>query len=395
MPATVEWGAGARGSLRGSAGVVSVETCISPYDYSHDRYQAYYREGLRRYLSQRGERLRVRSIPRFPKVLTLLRAARNSSRLRRAFGPLAPRLHSSLDRFAATLGGKRPAPSGFFHPLVGQYQFRFDGVQARICLDASDSGDICSPELLEQSDLYLKTNYWKARRYDSRVIPFYNGNPLILPHIGRLRSMRPRPAEFDFCFVVRVWGGRDEVEGVEHNIRLLEAAARAPGRKFLLAYLVAGDTAALGERLRKQGITCSTTPLRLKELWRIAAASRLNIIRLGMHACVPWRMTDMLALGACPVLDQPPLTVWPEPLREGVHFLQLGALATPGACIADERAYSDIPARLEQVLADDRLVREIRANAADYFDRHLAPEAVGRCFLEIVLNHTPGEAVAP
>jgi hypothetical protein len=395
MPATVEWGAGTRGSFRDSAGVVRVETCISPYDYWHDRYQAYYREGLLRYLSQQGERLEVRSIPRFPKVLALLRAVRNSSRVRRALGPAAPSLHRSLDRFAGMLGGKRSASSGLFHPLVGQYQFYFDGAQARVCLDASDSGNICSPELLEQSDVYLKTNYWKGRLYDSRVVPFYNGNPLILPHIGRLRSMRSRPPEYDFCFVVRVWGGRDEVEGVEHNIRLLEAAARAPGRKFLHAYLVAGDTAALEERLRKQGITCSTAPLPLKELWRIAAVSRLNMIRLGMHACVPWRMIDLLALGACPVLDQPVLTVWPEPMREGVHFLHLGAVATPGACMANERAYSDIPARLEQFLTDDRLVREIRANAADYFDRHLAPEAVGRCFFETVLNHTARRAVVP
>jgi hypothetical protein len=376
-------------------GVDRVETCISPYDYWHDRYQAYYREGLRRYLCQQGERLDVRSIPRFPKVLALLRAVRNSSRVRGAFGPAAPSVHRSLDRFATMLGGKRSAPWGLFHPLVGQYQFHIDGVQTRVCLDASDSGNICSPELLEQCDLYLKTNYWKGRQYDPRVVPFYNGNPLILSHLGRLRSMRSRPAEYDFCFVVRVWGGRDEVEGVEHNIRLLEAAARVPGRKFLHAYLVAGDTAALSERLFKQGIRCSTSPLPLKELWRIGAASRLNIIRLGMHACVPWRMIDLLALGACPVLDQPPLTVWPEPLREGAHFLHLSAVATPGACMADERAYSDIPARLKQFLADDRLIQEIRANAADYFDQHLTPEAVGRCFFDIVRERTPGRAVVP
>ena len=32
--------------------------------------------------------------------------------------------------------------------------------------------------------------------------------------------------------------------------------------------------------------------------------ARLNVIRLGMHYCIPWRVTGALAIGSCIVLDR-------------------------------------------------------------------------------------------
>ena len=186
---------------------------------------------------------------------------------------------------------------------MGQYTFRFtSGREINVSIDSSDSGEDPNPSLLAESDIYFKTNYWIGRDYDHKTVPMYNCNPLVLRHLGLLREMRPRPARYDLCLVVRVWGGRDEVEGVEHCVRLLEAVTRAPGRKYLLAYLVAGDTKALAARLSKLGIRSTTTPVPLKDLWSIAAQSLINIIRLGMHHCVPWRMCDLLALGGVPGL---------------------------------------------------------------------------------------------
>src|SRR5262249_58773833 len=122
----------------------------------------------------------------------------------------------------------------------------------------------------------------RTRACPPAVRPLVNGDPLVIRQLATLRSQRETPKRYDVCMVVRVWGGKDEVEGVEHNLRLLEAVARARGSKLLYAYLVAGDIAAYGRRLERQGIPWGTDPLPARKLWRVTAASRLNVIRLGM-----------------------------------------------------------------------------------------------------------------
>jgi hypothetical protein len=366
-----------------TAQIASVKSYSYPYDYWHDRYQDYYREGLREYLDQRGGNLETAPV-RFSRTLRLLRRVRYSSRLSGVLGPVSHPVNSLVDGLAACMGARsqlrHPPP-----PAVGQYTFRFmSGREITACIDSSDLGDDLDPSLLAENDVYFKTNYWIGRDYDHKTVPMYNCNPLVLRHLGLLREMRLRPARYDLCLVVRVWGGRDEVEGVEHCVRLLEAVARAPGRKFLLAYLVAGDTKALAARLSKIGIPSTTTPVPLKDLWSIAAQSRINIIRLGMHHCVPWRMTDLLALGACPVLDQPPKTVWPVPLREGSHYSALNLVTSPDQPMADDDSYRCVPDLLDSLLRDSERVERLRGATADYFDHHLQPERVGRSICEAV-----------
>jgi hypothetical protein len=198
--------------------------------------------------------------------------------------------------------------------------------------------------------------------------------------------MRAQPARYDFCFVVRVWGGKDEEEGIEHCVRLLEAAARARGRKFLLAYLVAGDTEKLARRLRESGILSTTTPLPLNELWQVSAESRLNIIRLGMHYCVPWRMCDLLCLGTCPVLDQNPRTLWPVPLREGEHYWTLNLHLARGQALASDASYGAIPELLNAYLGLEAPAGQMRHATAAYFDQNLQPKRLGQQIFETVLS---------
>jgi hypothetical protein len=184
--------------------------------------------------------------------------------------------------------------------------------------------------------------------------------------------------------VVRVWGGKDEVEGVEHNLRLIEAVNRAKGSKFLYAYLVAGDVQAAARRLEKQGIPCGTDPLPPKKLWQVSAASRLNVIRLGMHYCVPWRVTSAIAIGSGMVLDRAPFTRWPEPLVEGEHFLALGAETGVDQPLATDEQYASIPTKIDAWLADGDLAARIARNNGAYYDRHLAPARVGEHFMKTV-----------
>lgn len=240
--------------------------------------------------------------------------------------------------------------------------------------------------LLENADVYVKTNYWKDVDYDARVTPFFNCNPAVLPHIGKLTAMRNQQPLYDFCFIVRVWGGKNGMDGVEHCIRLLEALAKVRAKKFLLAELVVGDTAEQARRLRCSGVGATTQRITLSELWDIAARSRLNVFRLGNHQCLSWRMTDLFALGACVVLDQHPKTQWPVPLVHGEHYLSLGTTTSPDEPVAPTYQYAAIPDLLEDLLSKADCHENMRRQTAQYFDHYLHPFQIGRQLYDMALT---------
>ena len=361
---------------RADVKIERVVTYCAPYDYCHDRYQAYYAGGIRAAVEEAGGHLAMVSLSRFENLLRRLRRLRSSHRLNRALGP-DNRLLRSIDTVARRLGGLSLPSSRTFHPLVGQYLFRLtDGSQWNVCIDSQDSGEIACDGLLQWSDLYFKTNYWRGRAYDVRVAPLSNANPFVVRHLPLLKASRDTQPSYDVGCVMRVWGGDDELKGIEHNLRLLEAVNTADCRKFLWAYLVAGDIGSMGKRLERQGIPWSTEPLPMDRLWAVSAASRLNVIRLGMHGCVPWRMTDVLAMGGCPVLDQAPHCLWSPALVAGRNFIDLGVNVPAGMALADDDSYAAIPGKLERLLATDEGVAIQRNNAA-YFDECLDPTKIG------------------
>jgi hypothetical protein len=365
-----------------------VVTWSAAYDYCHDRYQAYYLAGLTAAAEAAGVPVTVHQLQRLPGVLRALRRVRSSYRLTRL---MKTRLADGVDGIARLVGGNRTPPSGVFHPLVGQYVFEFEGGKTvRLAVDAQDSGELALPDAGSVFPLYAKTNYHADGVYPEFVIPECNGNPLILDKLPELTASRTQPAEYDVCCVVRVWGGQDEEEGVEHNLRLLEAVNKANVRKYLLAYLVTGDIDRQEARLRAQGIPTTRQPMPLQRLWQVSASSRINIIRLGMHNCVPWRYMDMLAMGTCVVFDQPPQTVWPVPLEEGKHYLHLGLLTPRGQARADDARYTAVPELLTQYVCHASLVDAIRSQTAAYFDQHAHPAAVGRRLLSKVLDAVRG-----
>jgi hypothetical protein len=358
--------------------VSAVRIFSAPYDYYHDRHQAYYIAGLREALAQTDGALKICSLQRFPLVLSSLRRVRSSYRLS---GLMDRGPGNVLDHVAAAMGGSISPPFSSFHSLVGQYEFTIGARRVKLFLDAQARGEIPEDANLENCDVYAKSNYRYDVLYPSPVVPLCTGNPLILPHLSWLRNLRDRPLDYDLCFVVRVWGGRHEDDGVEHNLRLLEAVNKARCRKRILAYLVAGDVDQQESRLRAQGIPTTREPVSLRRLWEISASARMNLIRLGMHNCIPWRFVDLLAMGACPVFDQFPQTQWAAPLDEGIHYLQLGAETSPDEPLASDEAYEQIPARIEEYVRHTELTDAVRIAAAEYFDRHACPAAVGRRLL--------------
>jgi hypothetical protein len=120
-----------------------------------------------------------------------------------------------------------------------------------------------------------------------------------------------------------------------------------------------------------------------RELWETMARSRLNVIRLGLHDCIPWRMAGALAIGACVALDQAPQPRWPEPLREHLNFLDLGA-ATDQAPVATEASYEHVPEKVEGWLRESETFGQIARANASYFDRYGDPPAVGASILDAI-----------
>jgi hypothetical protein len=337
-----------------------------PYDYGYDLYQEYYWKSLDVYCRSRGVAFMKVSNVRFPGFFRNLRKIRNSYKLRRAFrGSWFPAIVDASAR-AVSLG-KATMPA----PHVGIYVFNFDDFgETPVCIDSSDTHEI-SCEHANRCAVYFKTNFWRGTDYPSNVFPLPNMNPLVGRDMDLFRKLRTASFKWDLFAFVRVWGGKNEVDGIDHNIRVLEKLSKVKCKSFVLAYLVCGDIAAQKARLDSLGIRWTTRPMPAQELWKIASESRLNLVRMGMHQCTPWRLIDILAMGRIPIFDYSPLSQWPVPLLENQNFLNLDFNPTE----ADSRKC--MTEAVCDWISDTHLLSSICQKNAEYFDRHLAFEKLG------------------
>jgi hypothetical protein len=353
----------------------AITTQTFPYDREHDLYQESYRVALRSYCEERGILYREQANSKFGSTIVKLRSLKHSYKLRLL---VKNRIFAALVDSIAGLLSNGPAQSP---TRQGFYEFLTDsGEKITACIDARDIGDF-STELAAEQDLYFKSNYWPTLTYPDNVFPVPNLNPLVIRDQPYFKELRATPKTLDLFAFFRVWGGSDELEGIEHNLSLIESLAKAPCSKFLCAYLVAGDISTIGKRLSDQNIQWTTVPMDKHELWQLAAKSRLNLVRLGMHECIPWRMIDVLAMGGCPVIDYGPQTIWPAPLVEGQHYLNLHT--APGSTNFDS-----VPADVTRWLATPGLVEDMSRATASYFDDHIAPGSLGREIVSVVEAHS-------
>jgi hypothetical protein len=349
---------------------------IAPYDVVHDRYTAYYREGL----AGAAERFEEKGGGPFPSALRALLRARESYALAKSLGRLTPAYKRLVDGAARVLGARvsKLEAGG----AVARFVISARGSAVRVCVDASDSGRSLAESALDWADCYFKTSFLKDHVYPAKVLPLWQCSYVLLGRLGEFRALRTVEKEYDLCFTTRVWGGTNDVEGIEHNLRILEALSKLRCRKYLRAYLLAGDREAAARRLEARGIPWSFDPLPFREHLRVLAASRMNVHRLGMHNSITWRMTELMSLGACPVLDQAPRTLWPQPLCDGANYLTLGVIPEGDSFLAPDSAYDAIPEKVEYFLLQPGLLDGIAAANSAYFDRFLEPSAVGRYILE-------------
>ena len=346
---------------------------IYPYDYAHDMYQEYYRRALKASMSSCDcdfvQKSNVYSIA----LLRILRRVRHSYRLRDIFnGNLLPNLFDALARLLSH------GPNTESSLSVGLYTFTNEQKkEIRVCIDTNDFPDI-SEKHAASCHIYFKSNYWPSYCYPPNVLPLPNMNPLVGRNLKLFRRLRAMPKKYDLFAFFRVWGGNDELEGIEHNMALLKALSKVKCNSYILAFLVAGDIPSLGKRLDDIGVSWTTKAMPPLELWKKAAAARLNIVRMGMHQCVPWRMIDILAMGGVPIMDYKPMTLWHEPLVEGKHYLNLNF------SLKREQESGNIRDKIESWLQNDSLISSISMNTAGYFDLYLEPEMLGRSIIQTV-----------
>ena len=257
--------------------------------------------------------------------------------------------------------------------LVGRYAAQLNGRTVKFAIDPRDSHPIYDPEILEWSDVFFKSNRWPTVEYDAKVLPIVNGNGFVgQRQIRLLKRLRDHPKDLDLVFISTLRGG------IEHNVRLFEELAKLDCNKELLAIFPPGfddqTRAVLGKRLASAGVPIGGH-LPLKTLWRTLARAKVVFSRSGHHLCIPWRMIDVLCMGACIAYDAPPIPQWPEPLLPDVHYANCGTLdrSNPDSATAH---YERLLPTLEGLLHDTERIESLRHAARTYFDEHAAPERV-------------------
>lgn len=266
---------------------------------------------------------------------------------------------------AASLIYRHEPPTPDAKLFVGRYRATIPGVRSlNVAIDAHDSPRIADESALKWSDLYFKSNKWRTETYPAHVLPLVNGNGLhSATTLGELKLLRTIKKTTDVCFVSRLAGD------IEENLRIWETLAgmslRTRPKLGAVLYKRYGQD-RYAQRLQAYGVEVFYEFIPKRTLWLWMAQSRVNVIRLGIKGCLPWRMIDALAMGANIVLNKPPNSDWPIRLSNRYHYYSGDGIA------------NDVTMALDYPLCD----------AASYFDAWANPGATamtiqGRVFSTI------------
>ena len=289
---------------------------------------------------------------------------------------------------------QRRLPNGFApHTThVGQYIFQLkSGREIKVAIDAHDHRDIRSQAIHDWCDVYFKSNRWPCVDYGPKVSPIPTGNAGITLENSRfLRGLRGVKKEFDLLFIGRIWAGGDA--NVEHNLRLFESLAKVECKSKLLAVVFnfeknGEEFRHITKRLEKAGVEWSENQIGYGELMGLSAASKFVVLRAGISGCIAWRMVDMLAIGACLVLDRTPFPEWPVPLREGENFLSLGIQIAEDCRPAPLKDYEVAKKKLGEWLPAES-IQNVAGNNSNYFDLHLTSDSVAEYLISKIVAKT-------
>lgn len=286
---------------------------------------------------------------------------------------------------------------------IGRYVIAIEGEQGiRVAIDTSDGRDVRDTDALEWCDVYFKTNLWPSLRYAEKVRPFLNGNgSLSASKLDRLKQLRNAEKSIDLSHCAKIWQptavGSDYspekwMNVIEHQVRLFETLSRIDCRKELLAIIPTPlreqDVRGFINRLQACGVKCQRDwgDITSQKFWAGLSRAKIAFLRPGNHLCISWRMTDLLAMGACIVCDGAPYPNWYQPLESGVHFGDGHCRLGPDYSLPDDSRYARLQRVIEDLLADEDGMLSLRGYASNYFDRYGNPQAVASYLLETVAS---------
>lgn len=364
-----------------------------PLDYDFMLFQKYYLFGLRQCLGSANIRpypTRL-NLPHSFMGMGMTRYGRYANiQINRLLG-LLPELPSR----DASLASER------HQKFVGQYVLHDrSGRTIKFAIDAGDEWWPLSPGILDWSDVYFKSNRWPDFAYPDKVLPIVNCNGYLVAGHGkpleRLKSLRNSEKKWDLVFVTRLYEA-GPTHGMKHTARLFEALAGLNCKKFLMPIFTREASTkdeelgkSLEDRLSRVGVEVVHRKLMpMDRLWELQASARLVVLRAGAMRCIPWRMLDLLCMGACVVYDATPVPRWPVPLRGGENFIDLGIRRAEDADEGPLEDYERVPQIVEQALRDQELQDRLRHNNAEYYDNHASPMRVA----EYALSNLTGGGV--
>ena len=217
-----------------------------------------------------------------------------------------------------------------------------------------------------------------------------NGNPLVLNHLAHLAACALPVPPTTFASSSGFGVERTRRRGSNTTCGCWRRLPGPGARSSSLRTSSPVTSQPRPDAWIRQGIAWTTDPLPLFDLWRLSAQSRLNVLRLGMHHCVPWRMMDVLAMGGCPVLDCDPYTLWPQPLERNQNYLSLDAAPPPGESLAYGEPVCRDPGADRAI---PRRCRDNRAGAPNQSGRlRSRPRAVCRRSSDLSADHDAGQS---
>ena len=282
---------------------------------------------------------------------------------------------------------------------VGRYNVSFGPHHLRLAIDIADTRNIRDMNSLNWCDIYFKANKWPSLEYPKKVYPIVNGNGKLDPEkIRIIKAHRSTEKTLDLVYLSKLWSRPDSFENVlEHQVRIFEMLAKLDCTKRLLAVVPANSKQQLKEylhRLDSAGVewTEGWGSITSTHFWNTLAAAKVVFQRSGNHHCISWRMTDLLCMGACIVMDKAPHPQWPVPLEHGKHFVDCRCGFEPDFSIPDKQQYNSIRKNIECLLNDDQAQDRYRQNCRTYFDANASPQKVAAYLLRTIKAHADTSA---
>lgn len=277
---------------------------------------------------------------------------------------------------------------------VGRYIFDFGSKPIKVAIDVADGKAIRDKQTYKWSNIYFKANKWNRLNYPEKVLPLVNGNgSLTKTKLAQIKSFRNRKKEIDLIFMTIIYPSSSKklfYNNIEHHVRLFETLAKLKCRKKLKAiippkYPPKAMTKYLN-RLDQAGVQWSNSwdGLSSMDFWDQLAQANIVFLRPGKHACISWRMIDLLCMGACVVYDAMPHPNWPVPLVSGQNFVDCDCGLGEDESLPPIEKYRCINQTIEKLLSDPHKMLSIRRNNRAYFDRYANPLNVAEYILNTV-----------